>query len=234
MKVIAHRANINGPNLKTENSYGAIGDCIKAGYDVEVDVLHVEGHLVFIGHDELVDDFSLRKESDWLPKIWFHAKNIETLLALMEKKLLHSYRYNIFMHDKDEAAITDTGFVWQYPTPKLIPDAKGRVICVMPEWSGDKFNRGLLETNHYYGVCTDFPQRFAEPYSKIKDMMNFVKTYDTMYGSLYLSLKKDNTYELMERIYATYDRPEYNVKYNKITEDQKDMLLSTKKIHVGI
>ena len=38
MKLIAHRANINGPDSSTENSPDQIDKCIEQGYDVEVDI----------------------------------------------------------------------------------------------------------------------------------------------------------------------------------------------------
>ena len=36
MKLIAHRGNTNGPNKQSENTIDQIDECIKNGYDVEI------------------------------------------------------------------------------------------------------------------------------------------------------------------------------------------------------
>ena len=38
MKIIAHRANLSGPNSKNENKLSSIKKCIDLGYDVEIDI----------------------------------------------------------------------------------------------------------------------------------------------------------------------------------------------------
>ena len=50
MKIIAHRANINGPCIKNENQKASIKDCLDLGYDVEIDIRSLEGKL-YLGHD---------------------------------------------------------------------------------------------------------------------------------------------------------------------------------------
>ena len=45
MKIIAHRANINGSNLGSENRLSQIKKCINFGYDVEVDIRFHENKL---------------------------------------------------------------------------------------------------------------------------------------------------------------------------------------------
>jgi hypothetical protein len=52
--LISHRGNINGKNIDLENSPDYIMSAIKKGYDVEIDVWHVDG-------------------------LWCHAKNMESL-----------------------------------------------------------------------------------------------------------------------------------------------------------
>ena len=46
MKLIAHRGNINGRDLSTENTPDQITACIKQGYDVEVDIRYDNGKLL--------------------------------------------------------------------------------------------------------------------------------------------------------------------------------------------
>ena len=43
MKIIAHRANLNGPNINDENQISSINKCIDLGFDVEIDVRLVKG-----------------------------------------------------------------------------------------------------------------------------------------------------------------------------------------------
>ena len=53
MKLIAHRGNVTGPNPLRENSLEYIDDAIKLGYDVEIDVRHIEWEQqLYLGHDE--------------------------------------------------------------------------------------------------------------------------------------------------------------------------------------
>ena len=50
MKIIAHRANINGSNSSNENRLSQIRKCIELGYDVEIDIRVIKNSL-FLGHD---------------------------------------------------------------------------------------------------------------------------------------------------------------------------------------
>jgi hypothetical protein len=228
MKVIAHRANLDGPNPQTENTVKAIKECLDFGYDVEIDAQAMDGHNVLIGHDEKTERLNLLEFPKHSENLWFHAKNIEVAMDLITKKLLYSYRYDIFMHDKDECVFTHNNFMWQYPTHKTM---KGRnvLVSVMPEWNF-KGPTDFFELFDYYAVCTDHPKIFQRPITIMDEILKYINSYDTMYGSLYLSKTKKGTYELLERIYASYDRPDWNVKYREITEDQKDLILSTHKV----
>ena len=57
MIVIAHRANINGPNALSENTLEACYNCLERGYDVELDVWLVDNKLRLSHHypDTTVD-----------------------------------------------------------------------------------------------------------------------------------------------------------------------------------
>ncbi|NBO78762.1 MAG: hypothetical protein EBV27_03855 [Actinobacteria bacterium] len=50
MRIIAHRANINGPDKDNENSPAQILRAIDSGFDVEIDVRIVDGQILF-GHE---------------------------------------------------------------------------------------------------------------------------------------------------------------------------------------
>ena len=51
MKLISHRGNLKGPNPQTENHPDQIVECIKKGYDVEIDVRLIDGK-PWLGHDD--------------------------------------------------------------------------------------------------------------------------------------------------------------------------------------
>ena len=50
MKIIAHRANINGSNFASENRLSQIKKCIELGYDIEIDIRFLNNKL-YLGHD---------------------------------------------------------------------------------------------------------------------------------------------------------------------------------------
>ncbi len=45
IKIIAHRANLNGPDHETENTPASINKAIKLGFDVEVDIWYINNVL---------------------------------------------------------------------------------------------------------------------------------------------------------------------------------------------
>ena len=71
MKIIAHRANLNGPNLNVENRISSISNCIDSGFEVEIDVRLVNGKL-YLGHDN-PDQIITKRELDQIKnKLWIH------------------------------------------------------------------------------------------------------------------------------------------------------------------
>ena len=80
MKLIAHRANTNGPNSNTENNPDKIIECIENGYDVEVDIRYdIKTDTLWLGHDTpeyMVNWWWLAGKADHL---WIHCKDIQTL-----------------------------------------------------------------------------------------------------------------------------------------------------------
>jgi len=141
MILISHRGNINGPDPLNENKIDTILDCIKKGYQVEIDVRMIEDKL-YLGHDNpdyLVSENFLLDNKEYL---WIHCKNFEALSYLTKLKL------NTFFHDKDNYVLTSKGIIWSYPGNKVDLNT----ICVMPEWNEDVkfFKKECL------GVCSDY------------------------------------------------------------------------------
>ncbi len=148
MKIIAHRANINGPDLKTENSISSIRFCINSGFDVEIDIWRIEKNL-YLGHDGPMN--LIREETlfEIKEKSWIHCKNIEAMSFFQR----NDRGFNYFWHEKDSYTLTSKGFIWTFPGKELYPGS----ICVMPEMKNTDqiFN---LKRDVIAGVCTDYPK----------------------------------------------------------------------------
>ena len=76
MKLIAHRANTNGPDASIENDPKQIDKCIEQGYDVEIDVRYdPKTERLWLGHDTPdypVTWWWLAGRADHL---WIHCKD---------------------------------------------------------------------------------------------------------------------------------------------------------------
>lgn len=147
MKIISHRANIDGPNKEIENHPDQIISVIENGYDCEIDVWLINGK-IYLGHDcaqyEITIDFILR----YAEKLWCHCKNLESLIFLLKYP-----EVNCFYHDKDDYVITSKKYIWCYPG-KDVPE---QGIAVMPEWHPDiKISRNI------FGICTDYIHKVNE------------------------------------------------------------------------
>lgn len=113
MILIAHRGNTLGPNPEQENLPGYIMEALEQGYNAEMDVWYYS-HCLYAGHDApmhrvpgklLVDD-----------RVWFHAKNLDALRALLEAKVPH-----VFYHVLDDFTLTSCGHIWTYPGKMVCP-----------------------------------------------------------------------------------------------------------------
>jgi len=140
MKIIAHRANLYGPNPSYENKPESIDYCLERGYDVEVDVrLNTD---FYLGHDS--GDYKV--DLNWLLNrkeyLWIHCKDINSLQFFVENNFCD---LNYFWHQDDSYTLTSKNIIWAHP--KSINYTKNCVI-VMPEFK--------VEEN-FYGVCTDYP-----------------------------------------------------------------------------
>jgi len=146
MKVIAHRANVNGPCEKSENSLQAIEEALNLGFDIELDVWSIGGKL-HLSHwypdvsGQSVPEHLLRDN-----RVWWHAKNLEALRDLL------GISAHVFWHEADDYTLTNRGFIWTHPGRRLTKSS----IVVLPEKSLQKIPLWVA------GVCTDFPQKYKD------------------------------------------------------------------------
>lgn len=142
MKIIAHRANLNGPNPEKENQIESILACINRGFDVEIDLWYFEDDF-YLGHDQADYEIDIAFLLRYSNKLWCHCKN----LAAFEKLLNYS-EINCFWHQKDDYILTSRKNIWVYPGKKVPENG----IVVMPEWDSEKY-----EKKYIGGICTDYP-----------------------------------------------------------------------------
>lgn len=151
-KIISHRANLVGPNIKTENTFESILKAIQFGFDVETDIWY-EQDILYIGHDWDKKKFH-KNTLDFLlgysDKLWIHCKNIDALIYLLKFEEL-----NVFGHDNDNYVLTSKHNLFCTPG---YPSNKNAVI-VMPELSTVFTQRDF---NNCYGICTDYPIEIKE------------------------------------------------------------------------
>jgi hypothetical protein len=140
MLVIAHRANLNGPDPASENTPSAITRALSLGFDVEIDIWHIDGGYR-LGHDKPQYEVELSWLSGFRDNLWIHCKNIDALYQLS----LHN-EFNYFWHQSDDFTLTSKGYIWTYPGKP----SSGKSIIVLPELN-------LYESYKCFGICTDYP-----------------------------------------------------------------------------
>ena len=146
MKLIAHRANIDGPNSDTENSPDKIQECIEDGYDVEIDVRYdPKTERLWLGHDEPQYPLTWWWLAGRANYLWIHCKDITTLHAFSNG----TSGYNYFWHQNDDFTLTSKRYIWTYPGKPYT----SRSVIVMPEWNNLKWD--TLKVTNCYGVCSD-------------------------------------------------------------------------------
>lgn len=147
MKYISHRGNITHKNPERENSLGYILEAIDKGYDVELDIWHIDDSW-YLGHDKPL--YKINDLNIFLPysyKLWFHCKNYK---ALEEINKLSSFIY--FWHQMDCYTITSNGFFWTFPGIDILENS---IIC-LPEL-------GVYTTEQLYsckGICSDYIEKY--------------------------------------------------------------------------
>jgi len=142
MKIISHRGNIEGPNIKTENHPDQIRLAISLGFDAEIDVWRV-GSLWMLGHDN--PDYSI-DESFFNSNMWIHCKNFEAV-SEMFKKPRH---FNFFWHENDKMTLTNKQVPWCYPGHYV---ENGITVSL---------DGPVSFPVKVAGVCTDFPDAWSK------------------------------------------------------------------------
>tara|TARA_B100000902_G_scaffold71400_1_gene76883 strand:+ start:213 stop:794 length:582 start_codon:yes stop_codon:yes gene_type:complete len=166
-KIIAHRANIGGPNSDVENNPDQIDKCIDQGYDVEIDLRIDEStKTLWLGHDTPDYKVTWYWLAQRLRNLWIHCKDYNTLVELSSHDTSKDNGFdipaggcNFFWHQEDEYTLTSNNIIWAYPgkpdnlkTSKLL-----NTVLVMPEWN--KIDWESLKLLRCYGICTDYPEK---------------------------------------------------------------------------
>ena len=144
MILIAHRGNTSGRNPEDENKIEYILSALEAGYHAEIDVWKIENQWM-LGHDSPDDPVSSSFLEEYHRRLWCHAKNVETLEAMLLQGLI------CFFHNQDRAVLTSNGYIWNYqgeiPTPE-------RGILVLPE------TYSITSLVKCAGICSDYIERY--------------------------------------------------------------------------
>jgi hypothetical protein len=138
MKLISHRGNINGPNKDKENHPSYIKNTLNIGYDVEIDVWHLDKKW-YLGHDE--PQHTVEYDFLKINGLWLHAKNGDAFYHLLQDR-----NCNVFWHTNEDWILTSKKYIWTYPNKILYPDS----ICVLPELGIN----GDIKICH--GICSDY------------------------------------------------------------------------------
>ena len=144
MLLIAHRGNLNGPDLDNENKPVYLINAINLGFFVELDLWFVNDKL-FLGHDrpqyEVNKDFLI----EYKEKMFCHCKNIKAL----EYVLKNIPELECFFHESDDCVLTSKNHIWTYPGIELTDIS----VCVMPE-------RSNQIPKKCFGICSDYPKKY--------------------------------------------------------------------------
>lgn len=150
MRIIAHRANLYGPDEKNENSPAQILRAIDAGFDVEIDV-RIVGDTVMLGHDYPQYDCPEKFLISIIEKSWFHCKDIQSMVYLSSK--FPGIKY--FWHQEDDFTLTSNGYIWTFPGKEITKKS----ILVLPETQNKDLVLNSL-SKMPYGICTDWPYEY--------------------------------------------------------------------------
>lgn len=149
MKLIAHRGLTHGPNKDLENSESSVKLCLKAGFDVEVDLWFVENKW-FLGHD--LPQHKTTVDFVFQSGLWIHAKNFEAAEQLARMHKSANISLNYFWHDNDDRTLTSFGYWWTYPNKPLSQHS----VAVMPEWHLPVSDIKQCLRWKCHAVCSDY------------------------------------------------------------------------------
>lgn len=148
MRLIAHRALIEGLDSTRENNPDAVLQCLDLGYDVEIDVRYINQKW-YLGHDEPLYQVEQSFIEHW--GLWIHAKNPEACFELNKLYQSGKVYLNYFWHENDERTLTSCGYLWTYPGKTLNRNS----VAVMPEWNLPLHSLKNCLTWECYGICSD-------------------------------------------------------------------------------
>jgi hypothetical protein len=138
LKIIAHRANLDGP-LKAENSLPSILKCQYLNIDYEIDIWFIDG-MFLLGHDR--PQYPIKNTEILTSHLaWCHAKNREALENLLD------INAHCFWHENDKYTLTSKNIIWAFPNN---PCPNGIVVLQGKEKAPFQC----------LGVCTDYPMLF--------------------------------------------------------------------------
>lgn len=162
MKIIAHRALLEGPNSILENHPDQIEQAIFSGFSAEIDLRFIDG-LWWLGHDKPQYQIEWGFIQYYAADLYLHAKDIFTLYELIKRDLEKKYHLNseyvnpieYFYHNEDDCALTSRGYIWSYPRDTIL--LTKRSIAVLPELIPN-----WLNLDKCFGVCTDYSFKYKE------------------------------------------------------------------------
>jgi hypothetical protein len=143
MKLIAHRALMQGPDAARENHPDQIQLALQAGLDVELDVRYLHGEF-WLGHDVA----QYKVELWWLlnPRFWLHCKNLQAMHELSKTTT------NFFWHQNDDVTLTSKGWLWTQPGRTLFSNS----VAVVPETHVSLDQFASVRAWPCHAICTDY------------------------------------------------------------------------------
>ena len=147
MKIICHRANINGSST-TENLPEQIIKCITLGFDVEIDIWNIN-NTWFLGHDEPMYKIELSFLKQYSNNLWIHCKNLSAFSLLLVYKNL-----NIFYHENDDYTLTSKKYIWTFPKPEYEVLYENQIILDFEPMNNDKYL--YYKNSKIFGLCCDY------------------------------------------------------------------------------
>lgn len=142
MKVISHRAYLDGESNLFENNPNQIKRLLKMGVDVEIDVWCINEEY-FLGHHDpryRIEEPFLKQEG-----LWCHAKNKDALERMLSSDV------HCFWHQVDDYTITSRGYIWAYPSKET---SGTNTVLLFPE----RFPN--INYSKYDFICTDYVNKF--------------------------------------------------------------------------
>ena len=151
MKIISHRGNISGPDLKNENLPSYIDKALQQGLDVEIDLRKIKDKF-FLGHDSPDYLVSLSWLEERKKNLWIHTKNFNAFEALLEL----NNNFIFFYYTSDPLILVSNGKIWCHQHEKIVNPKN----CVVPFL--DKLSVLRNKEFNWHGVCTDYPIIFKK------------------------------------------------------------------------